>query len=298
MFDDYKCIGDKKMKVFISWSGELSKLVAKELSEWLPSIIQSVEVFYSPEDIQKGENWDSRLTKELEECKYGIVCLTKENVSAPWVHFEAGALSESLDSRTSALMINVVTSDIQGPLSRFQATKFEKDDFYKLVCDINDASDNIISEKVLKNSFDAIWDKMNINIQNVIKEHSGDIKETSKETSREANDILEELLQLLRKQDAVLNNPEKLFPVRYFEYLFTHFGSDEYGHNIEELSEFFHHLFRGVNLFAGSRDINIAVSMCIEIVDFIQKNRRNFSFDIPIEIVKQVEEKLRDMLNK
>ena len=78
------------MKVFISWSGELSKLVAKELSEWLPSIIQSVEVFYSPEDIQKGENWDLRLTKELEECKYGIVCLTKENVSAPWVHFEAG----------------------------------------------------------------------------------------------------------------------------------------------------------------------------------------------------------------
>ena len=132
------------MKVFISWSGELSKLVAKELSDWLPSIMQSVEVFYSPEDIQKGENWDSRLTKELEECKYGIVCLTKENVSAPWVHFEAGALSKSLDSHTSALMLDVVTSDIQGPLSRFQATRFEKDDFYQLVCGINDASDNKI----------------------------------------------------------------------------------------------------------------------------------------------------------
>lgn len=41
------------MRVFISWSGELSQSIAKELSEWLPSIIQSVEVFYSPEDIKK-----------------------------------------------------------------------------------------------------------------------------------------------------------------------------------------------------------------------------------------------------
>lgn len=50
------------MKVFISWSGKLSQKIAKELSEWLPSIIQTIEVFYSPDDIKKGENWDSRLT--------------------------------------------------------------------------------------------------------------------------------------------------------------------------------------------------------------------------------------------
>ncbi len=33
------------MKVFVSWSGELSQKYAKALKEWLEQCIQSVEVF-------------------------------------------------------------------------------------------------------------------------------------------------------------------------------------------------------------------------------------------------------------
>lgn len=287
------------MKVFISWSGKLSELVAKELSEWLPSIIQSVEVFYSPEDIQKGENWDSRLTKELEECKYGIVCLTKENVSAPWVHFEAGALSKSLDSHTSALMIDVVTSDIQGPLSRFQATRFEKDDFYKLVCGINDASDSKISEKVLKNSFEAIWDKMESNIQNIIRKNSKSNKETNKEKNREAVDILEELLQLLRKQDLVLNNPEKLLPEEYFRYLYNRVGEKRTNLNNEEITNFFESIIRYlyISLDKGI-DLESLVEILIRCVDFVRSNRRYLNIDIPNRVYLECIEKLQDLRNK
>lgn len=206
------------MKVFISWSGELSQSIAKELSEWLPSIIQSIEVFYSPDDIKKGENWDSRLTNELQDSKYGIVCLTPENVLAPWIHFEAGALSKTLDSRVSALMINVVTSDIQGPLSRFQATKLEKVDFYQLLVSINEVADSPINEKVLQKSFDAIWDKMYENINNIVKVSEKRGEKVSQQ-NKDGNTILEEILQLIRKQDAILSNPEKLLPIDYFEYV-------------------------------------------------------------------------------
>lgn len=266
------------MKVFISWSGELSKLVARELSEWLPSIIQSVEVFYSPEDIQKGENWDSRLTKELEECKYGIVCLTKENVLAPWVHFEAGALSKTLDSHTSTLMIDVVTSDIRGPLSRFQTTKFEKDDFYKLVCGINDASDNKISEKVLKNSFDAIWDKMEINIRDIIKKHSENNKGENKEKNREANDILEELLQLLRKQDSVLNNPEKLLPKEYFRQLNENIVNNNSMHK-NELGGIFEYAIDTMEKMIHEKDLNDSVTIIFLIIDFAVRNKHDYGLD-------------------
>ena len=139
-------------------------------------------------------------TNELQDSKYGIVCLTPENVLAPWIHFEAGALSKTLDSRVSALMINVVTSEIQGPLSRFQATKLDKDDFYKLLTSINEASDNPIGDKVLQKSFDAIWDKMYENIVRIIEE-SVSRGENVSQNNEEKNAVLEELLQLMRKQD-------------------------------------------------------------------------------------------------
>ena len=287
------------MKVFISWSGELSKLVAKELSEWLPSIIQSVEVFYSPEDIQKGENWNSRLTKELEECKYGIVCLTKENVSAPWIHFEAGALSKSLDSHTSTLMIDVVTSDVQGPLSRFQTTRFEKNDFYQLVHSINDSSDNKISEKVLRNSFEAVWDKMEVNIRDIIKRHSKESKEANKEANRETNDILEEVLQLLRKQDAVLNNPQKLFPEDYFSYLYRRADVDNKILDKEKITDFFEQITHDMFKMAHVQEIEGWAEILIFIVNFIRENRQILGVnDIPNKVFFEILKELQNFIDE
>ena len=39
------------VKVFISWSGERSKKIAKALKKWIKNVIQSVEPFVSSEDI-------------------------------------------------------------------------------------------------------------------------------------------------------------------------------------------------------------------------------------------------------
>ena len=71
------------MKVFVSWSGELSCKMAEVLKKWLPCMLQSVEVFFSPEDIEKGANWDQTLATELSQSNYGIICLTQDNVTAP-----------------------------------------------------------------------------------------------------------------------------------------------------------------------------------------------------------------------
>lgn len=192
------------MKLFVSWSGEYSRKVAETLKTWIPAVLQSVEVFYSPEDIEKGDDWNSRLTKELEECKYGVICLTPENVKAPWINFEAGALAKSMDSRVSALMLGIETSDVKGPLSRFQNTRFEKEDFKKLVRSINSSTEKPLAPDVLSYIFEKMWTHLQSSLSQIkteLEKNYTDGMEKS-EPERKENDALQEILHILRKMDA------------------------------------------------------------------------------------------------
>lgn len=207
------------MKVFVSWSGELSCQIAEVLKKWIPCIIQSVEVFFSPEDIEKGDNWDKTISNELSQCNYGIICLTSDNTTAPWINFEAGAIAKSLDSKITALMVNIKPSDIKGPLSRYQATKFEKSDFFQLISCINKALETPLDPSILQNTFDTMWSALEQEANSVIEKHSLNkpIQNETKEISE--NELLEEILQLLRTQNSLLTNPYKLFPTDYMDYM-------------------------------------------------------------------------------
>lgn len=78
------------MKVFLSWSGDRSRVVADVLRNWLPSVLQAVRPYFSPEDIEKGSKWSLEISRELDASDYGILCVTTENVASPWMLFEAG----------------------------------------------------------------------------------------------------------------------------------------------------------------------------------------------------------------
>lgn len=191
------------MKLFISWSGEFSQRVAERLSIWIPTIIQSVEVFYSPEDIAKGENWSNRLSEELDNCSFGIVCLTPENVAAPWIHFEAGALSKSLNARVSAIMLNVSPSDVKGPLAHYQNTAFERNDFFRLFQSINKSSGTPLKPEILRNAFNNAWENLKTEIEDIIKTYPTSKEETTAEDRNASDsDALQEILRLVRKMDS------------------------------------------------------------------------------------------------
>lgn len=207
------------MKIFVSWSGKLSCEIAELLKKWIPCVLQSVEVFFSNIDIEKGDNWDKIISTELSECKYGIICLTKDNISAPWINFEAGAIAKSLDSRVSALMVNVKPSDIKGPISRYQATKFEKDDFFQLISSINKVLENPLDNLVLQNTFNAMWALIENEALPIIEKYSKPMKSRKSDNDIFDTAPLEEILQILRQQSAILSNPEKLLPFDYLEYI-------------------------------------------------------------------------------
>lgn len=257
------------MKVFISWSGELSKAIAESIKKWLPCIIQAADVFFSPEDIEKGEQWDTKISKELLECHYGIVCLTEENVSAPWIHFEAGALAKTLDSRVATLMINISPTDIKGPLSRYQATKLNKEDFFQLIENINTQSDEPIKPEVLKTLFDNLWDKIENEFSSLISQYQK--ASSSKKKTINNNEALEEILLLLRKQNSILTSPDQLLPIDYFSHVFESTNNK----NIE-LSD---HL-----LYDLLRYLKIIVSDCEESKEFF-KHALEIKIDTLIDII-------------
>ncbi len=85
------------MKLFISWSGEISHKIAVVLRDWIPAVIPSIAPWVSSEDIPKGTRWSTEVAKELANSFSGIICVTPDNIREPWLLFEAGALSGSVE---------------------------------------------------------------------------------------------------------------------------------------------------------------------------------------------------------
>lgn len=83
------------MKVFLSWSGDLSRCVAALLRDWLQNVLQTLPVFMSDKDIESGARWNDVISSNLEESDFGIIVVTREGQDKPWLLFEAGALAKS-----------------------------------------------------------------------------------------------------------------------------------------------------------------------------------------------------------
>ena len=191
------------MKIFISWSGPMSREIAEALRGWLPSVLQTVEPYVSSEDIDKGARWSVDISRELEDSDYGILCVTADNVKAPWLNFEAGALSKSFDkSRVSPFLFGMSKSEVTGPLVQFQSTIYEHDDVHKLVKSINSASEVPLEEARLNAAF-AVWWPM-------LKESMDNVKDPSDESGWEVSDrsvpdMVVEILELMRAQQKTLS---------------------------------------------------------------------------------------------
>lgn len=212
------------MKVFISWSGNLSHKVACIFREWLPSVIQAVKPYVSSEDIDKGTRWSTDIAGELEESSYGIICVTKENITAPWISFEAGALSKSIDkANVSPFLFDARRAEIQGPLVQFQSTIYEEADVLKLLKSINKNVEDggKLTDLQLEKSFSIWWPHLKASLDNLKSEQPA-ISQTSPKI--DTSKVLEEILELVRNQQRLLSNPTELLPTSYLEYALSRAG--------------------------------------------------------------------------
>lgn len=184
------------MKVFISWSGKNSKKLGETLRDWLPAVLQMVQPYFTPSDIEKGTRWNSEIAKELESSEVGILCVTRDNLHSDWVMFEAGALSKSLDkAHVCPVLFGIHNTDLAGPLKQFQTTEFDKEDFKKLVSVINNKlGENKLPAKVLDSVFEKWWPELKTKIDKILKKLGQD----DTEPIRTERGLLEEILELGR----------------------------------------------------------------------------------------------------
>jgi hypothetical protein len=109
------------MKIFVSWSGSHSRDVAEHLKNWIEGTFDGTNVWYSKKDINRGEEWATVIRKQLVDTHVGILCLTEENQNRPWILFEAGAISKQLDKACVIPLLIGIETQLEPPLSMFQA---------------------------------------------------------------------------------------------------------------------------------------------------------------------------------
>src|SRR5215472_11538137 len=191
------------MKIFLSWSGERSQSLAQELREWLPMVLHYVEPWLSKSDIGAGDRWALEIAKELEATKFGVICITRENIASSWILFEAGALTKSMqEGHVVPLLLDIEFKDIAGPLSQFQAKKVDKAGVYDLVKSINRIADPKLTDARLDKQFEALWAELEAKVIDIAS------SEATEKHDRPQTEVLEELVTSVRGLDIRLHRPD------------------------------------------------------------------------------------------
>lgn len=156
------------MKIFLSWSGSRSQAVAAALHAWLNRIFGArVQPWMSKEDIQFGKRWLVEVAGELEASSFGILCITSDNTRAPWLVFEAGALSKSLGKgRVVPYLLDMDWGQlVNSPLAAFQGAVATAAETLELAQQINNLIEPPEDLQRIKWLFDQSWPELLANFE-------------------------------------------------------------------------------------------------------------------------------------
>lgn len=182
------------MQVFVSWSGERSRQIADAIRNWLPMVVQSVKPWMSDEDIAAGARWLTEVSETLNSARVGIICVTPENQHNPWLLFEVGALSKTLEQTcVCPLVFEMTPGQLNGPLTQFQANSLNRDGIGKVIATINKGlAERQIDTHQLDQIIDVWWPKLEERLKSLSPA-------PEPAAVRSVGDQLEELLTLARE---------------------------------------------------------------------------------------------------
>jgi len=285
------------VKIFLSWSGPRSRVIAEALNDWLPRIIQAVKPFYSPE-IDKGAKWSGEIDSVLEDTSFGIICLTPENLDSTWIHFEAGALSKTKDALIWTFLHGLTPGAVPQPLGKFQHTVAKRQDTLQLLKTINRRLEGVggepLNDKLLEENFDMFWPQLERAL-NAASNDSESSSTTSTGAPRDQGSMLDEILELLRNQerrfsDWNVQDTSKIHSrkhplVKGLTVYYPHLGAEEATNQAKMLGKLLStawgHQHRIITREdPPSLDVDFAIKLKEETVDLLLNNARRQGCDI------------------
>lgn len=193
---------EARVQVFLSWSGPRSKAMAQALRDWLPMVVQAVKPWMSDRDIGAGERWANEIGQHLDACNFGVLCLTPENLAAPWLHFEAGALSKKIEAGAVVpYLLGLDPADVRPPLGLFQAKRADKQHTLELVQTISARTATPLEAGTVAAVFDALWPKLEAALGGI----SAPAK-VAEAPPRDQGDMIKELVTAVRDVNAKVDD--------------------------------------------------------------------------------------------
>lgn len=202
------------MKVYVIWSGDLSRVIAEAFKEWVPNVISNIDFFLSKSDINAGANWFQEISKQLESTNFGVIFLTKENINAPWIFFETGALAKhTSQANICPILIDIQATDIVGPLTQFQAITLNKEGIFTLTRSIyNSMEMQRLPDQMIYDLFEMKWKDFEEKINTIKSSVKTSVFSTTSSTKRPEREVLEEILKLTRSMNQTLSYKKEELP--------------------------------------------------------------------------------------
>ncbi|MFJ8047322.1 TIR domain-containing protein [Streptomyces luteogriseus] len=205
------------MKIFLSWSGVPSRSCAERLASWLRYFSDEIEPFVSSESIRKGARGLDEIKRQLDESSFGIACVTRANLDAPWITFESGALSKEVDERKGQLvpfLLEGSHDDLEAassPLRQFQSTRaHDEEDVLNMVRTINSVLRESANRHPDNTRVDGLFRKVWPELRDALA--AIDLTTDTPEQApprRSAEEILEDLTSLIREQISRITDLEQ-----------------------------------------------------------------------------------------
>ena len=179
------------VKIFIAWSKGVSKNIGLELERWLNGLNEAVfQTVISEQAIPIGSVWHNKLDEALQSANCGILCVTEENLTSPWLCYESGALSMSTarqDKKSQSddnlrepyvapiLFGDISSSQVADPIQRFQSIKFNRKNMLELVLQLNKRSlktdkPYFMPLEKLETEFERTYEAFETKIQAILRE--------------------------------------------------------------------------------------------------------------------------------